>query len=353
MQPSDEGAGRRQAQEAPLPPEQERPGRMARVVGAAVGGKVHGRRRAEVDLEALLLENRLGVRALAVATRPIRLRPDAERPLDLPGQRRELGGLEFARQIARVGVRPIHRLAMRRSCPGIEVRPDRRPAGHDVWLKRPESRLLRDNRIAQQIARDHAQRSRTRPGRGGSPPCERPRYERDRTAPTSRTPLPCRPRCTEQAAPFGAARNADATRGAHRPDRCATRPPSKGLPQYHGRDAAIAMTTLLRRSGEVVVSGEGQSVQPRPAPKWGHSGSGDVEAVKSDRVVAEQPPALVVGDIGDRPVDHVDPRHRSDGSAPKPASRCRTSRDQSRIARSSGRCRGGAARGSSSRGRLR
>ena len=67
MQPADKGAGGRQAEQAALASEQEGAGRMARVVGAAVGGKVHGGCRAEVDLEALLLENRLGVRPFAVA----------------------------------------------------------------------------------------------------------------------------------------------------------------------------------------------------------------------------------------------------------------------------------------------
>jgi hypothetical protein len=130
---------------------------MASVVGAAVAGKVHGRRRTEVDLEPLLLENRLGMRPFAIATGLVDQRTDAEGTLDLPAQRRELGGLELARQIARIGVRPIERLAMRWGRPGIEVRTDRHPAGPDVWLERPEPCLLRDDRVAQQIARDHAQ----------------------------------------------------------------------------------------------------------------------------------------------------------------------------------------------------
>ena len=56
MQPADEGAGGRQAEQAALASEQE--GQVAwRVVGAAVGGKVQGGCRAEVGLEALLLED--------------------------------------------------------------------------------------------------------------------------------------------------------------------------------------------------------------------------------------------------------------------------------------------------------
>jgi hypothetical protein len=84
MQPTDEGAGIRQTQQATALPEQEGLRRMAREVRAAVGAKVHGRRRTDVDLEPLLLEDCRRVRACAVAAGLVDRRTDAERALDLP-----------------------------------------------------------------------------------------------------------------------------------------------------------------------------------------------------------------------------------------------------------------------------
>ena len=145
--------------------------------------------------------------------------------------------------------------------------------------------------------------SRTGPERGGSPPCGDCGMARSNGADQSNSSSVSTTVHAE--APFGADRNADAAKGAHRPGRCATRPRSTAQPDHHGCDAVIGMTILaaFRRRTR-------SSLQVRAS----RSSRGRFTCVRRRRCGKRRSrcrgtaSALLVGGPGDRPVDHVDPR---------------------------------------------
>ncbi len=153
--PADHAAAERKLEQVAATAEPERAVLEAAVVRAALGAEVGARRHAGVDRKAVLLQQKGGVRAEAVAAAAEHRGREAEALDKGVLERQQLALLQLRRQVAGIGQVADGAVPERRRHPGVQLHPQHAAPALQLTAQLAHRVLVLQHRIGEQVGRHH------------------------------------------------------------------------------------------------------------------------------------------------------------------------------------------------------